>query len=337
MTSELTFGFDEIDEDMRRLKPKNVLLQLPSGLKRKAEEIAQSIEQRYGCEVLISGDTCFGACDIQPGSAVLVDLTIQVGHSAMPSVECGKPVLFVTAKIALDLKRLIGTAVPLLTSPVGLLAVSPHLDQLDEAKELLEAAGLEVVIGTGDSRLDSPGQVLGCDYSSARSISDSVSSFLLLGGGSFHAIGLKLSTGKPVITIDPERAYAAAEEAELESFKRKRHAVIALVSTAKSIGIIVSSKSGQGRPALADNLVRAVREAGRSAHIVIMDNINPDALQELGFDAYVSTACPRIALDDSEQYSRPVCTPNELLIALKKSDWVDYGIDEWGIDHLGGG
>jgi 2-(3-amino-3-carboxypropyl)histidine synthase len=81
--------------------------------------------------------------------------------------------------------------------------------------------------------------------------------------------------------------------------------------------------------ALAKRLLKELRGTGRKGHIVLMDNVTPDALQDLGFEAYVSTACPRIALDDNERFGRPVATPMELMIALKKADWDDYRIDEW--------
>jgi 2-(3-amino-3-carboxypropyl)histidine synthase len=63
---------------------------------------------------------------------------------------------------------------------------------------------------------------------------------------------------------------------------------------------------------------------------VLVDDISPDKLEDLGFDAYVSTACPRIALDDSDRYKRQIATPTELLIALGEMRWEDYLIDEWG-------
>jgi 2-(3-amino-3-carboxypropyl)histidine synthase len=330
MASELSLGFDDIRADMRKLKPKTVLLQLPSGLKRKAEGIARAVEKEYGCQVIISGDPCFGACDITKWESDAADVIIQVGHSPMPSIRCPKPILFMPVGISFNLRKLVSSATPLLTSPVGLLATSQHIGQLEESKKILEDEGFKVKIGKGSGRLAVAGLVLGCDYSSAHDISKSVSSFLVIGGGSFHAIGLKLSTGKPVVIVDPERSKAHAEEVDIDSFKRRRHAVITSMSDAGSIGIIVSSKLGQERMALARRLLKDLRGAGRRGHIVLMDNVTPEALQDIGFDAYVSTACPRIAIDDFERFGRPIATPMELIIALGKADWNDYKMDEWG-------
>lgn len=40
------------------------------------------------------------------------------------------------------------------------------------------------------------------------------------------------------------------------------------------------------------------------------------------------TACPRIAIDDSQVYDRPLLNPSELEIALGEREWEDYVLDE---------
>ena len=42
--------------------------------------------------------------------------------------------------------------------------------------------------------------------------------------------------------------------------------------------------------------------------LLALREVAPDRLEALGLDAYVSTACPRIAIDDQEAYCRPVLT-----------------------------
>ena len=44
-------------------------------------------------------------------------------------------------------------------------------------------------------------------------------------------------------------------------------------------------------------------------------------------DAYVSTACPRIAIDDYLKYTKPILTPIELEIVLGIKEWSDYTMD----------
>ncbi|MBU0616000.1 MAG: diphthamide synthesis protein [Nanoarchaeota archaeon] len=63
---------------IRKEKPKTVLIQLPEGLKPKAQEIVDKIEAETGIKPLIWMGTCFGACDTPEFKA---DLLIQWGHS----------------------------------------------------------------------------------------------------------------------------------------------------------------------------------------------------------------------------------------------------------------
>ena len=51
-------------------------------------------------------------------------------------------------------------------------------------------------------------------------------------------------------------------------------------------------------------------------------------LRNLGFDAYVNTACPRLALDDQSRFPVPLLSPAEFEIALGLRKWEDYEIDE---------
>ena len=60
-----------------------------------------------------------------------------------------------------------------------------------------------------------------------------------------------------------------------------------------------------------------------------MDHFSPISLQ--GFrdvDCFVSTSCPRIAIDDYLQYKIPVLTPIELEIVLGKRKWEEYQFDQ---------
>jgi len=67
---------------------KNVLIQLPDGLKPKAKEIVDEIQEKTEAEVLIWQESCFGGCDIPPGLDNLnIDLLIQWGHNMFKRTE----------------------------------------------------------------------------------------------------------------------------------------------------------------------------------------------------------------------------------------------------------
>ena len=63
-------------------KAKLVCIQLPDGLKPKAQEIQDYLEGKTKAEMIIWAGSCFGACDIPSGLDKMgVDLLIQWGHS----------------------------------------------------------------------------------------------------------------------------------------------------------------------------------------------------------------------------------------------------------------
>jgi len=58
-----------------------------------------------------------------------------------------------------------------------------------------------------------------------------------------------------------------------------------------------------------------LHDAGRLCLFITQDQFSPSALQGFDLDCYVSTACPRLAIDDYLQYKKPIITPIELEIA----------------------
>jgi 2-(3-amino-3-carboxypropyl)histidine synthase len=75
--------------------------------------------------------------------------------------------------------------------------------------------------------------------------------------------------------------------------------------------------------------IKALGEAkGREMFLVYLDNIEPDRLLNLGAEVAVSTACPRIALDDAAKYKIPILTPPEFELLIGERDWQNYIFDE---------
>ena len=80
---------EKIVDSIRKNDARLVCLQLPDGLKPKAEEIQKEIESRTGAQVLIWGGSCFGSCDLPLQVKNLgVDLLVHFGHS--PWQDAGK-------------------------------------------------------------------------------------------------------------------------------------------------------------------------------------------------------------------------------------------------------
>jgi 2-(3-amino-3-carboxypropyl)histidine synthase len=69
-------------EEIKKANAKNVVLQLPDGLKSKATEVASYLKKNTDANILIWLNSCYGACDIPLElNSLNIDLLIQFGHS----------------------------------------------------------------------------------------------------------------------------------------------------------------------------------------------------------------------------------------------------------------
>ena len=320
--------------EIKRIKARIVALQVPEGLKKRARQMAEDIETKAGAEVLVVAEPCFGACDVPSSLIDMVDAIVNIGHSPIPSLRLQKPLIFVPARSKIALTDQLKKSVDLLQEPVGVLATSQHLTELDNVIEGLESMGIKTKIAEGDSRISHAGEVLGCNYSSATAIAKEVNTYLLIGSGSFHALGVHLATGKKVVVLDPNLEEPREVDQMKDKILRQRHSVIERAEKARTFGIIVGEKVGQRRIRRARELRKLLRWKKKDASLVLMDKFDPDKLKTLGFDAYVSTACPRIAIDDMAMYDRPLLTPQELEIVLGVRKWENYAFDQMTEDEI---
>ena len=327
---DLTSAISEI----KRIKARIVALQVPEGLKKRASQMAEDIESKSGAEVLVVAEPCFGACDVPSSLFDMVDAIVNIGHSPIPSLRLEKPLIFVPARSKIALADQLKKSVDLLHEPVGVLATSQHLTELDDVIEGLESMGIKTKIAEGDSRISHAGEVLGCNYTSATAIVKDVNSYILIGSGSFHALGVHLATGKKVVVLDPNLEEPREIDQAKDKILRQRHAVIERAEKARTFGIIVGEKVGQRRIRRARELRKLLRWKKKDAALILMDKFDPEKLKTLGFDAYVSTACPRIAIDDVAMYDRPLLTPQELEIVLGVRKWENYVFDQMTEDEL---
>src|SRR5205807_4744006 len=63
------------------------------------------------------------------------------------------------------------------------------------------------------------------------------------------------------------------------------------------------------RMELATDLKALAEKHGKQANLFLMDLVAPELLQGYRVDAWVNTACPRIAIEDILQYKQPMLTP----------------------------
>ena len=360
------FQLDDLVERIKDNDHRLVALQVPEGLKMQALEMMDSIEEDSEAKVVLAADPCYGACDLVHDKMRMmgVELVAHMGHSAM-NIDSGMPTHFIPvtydgdpeidpvvpilakhkaiaearlaeASMPFDLSEdeakerfldAVGRVAPLSGTKLGLVGSIQHLHLLEDYKERFENAGFEVEIPTGGARLTFPGQVLGCNYSGD---DPSIGHYIFLGSGDFHPIGLVMHTGKPLALLDPYTGEASELSFEhIERILRQRMGLIFSVDEAKSFGILIGEKPGQMRRNLAIRMKRLLEKHGRKGYLLALDHVGPELIDFYPVDAFVNTACPRIAIDDAVKYAKPLITPFELEVALGDKQWENgYQFDE---------
>jgi len=328
----------DLDTAVNRINNKNikkVALQIPEGLKSKSIEIVDYIQKNTKCDVFISADPCYGACDIPENrfKKIGIELIIHIGHTEIPDVSEGlADTIFINAELDADISSKIDKAIKILKGKkIGLLTTAQHLHKLDEIKNILKKNNFDVKITKGDNRISFAGQILGCNFSSATKLKEKVDSFLFIGSGTFHPLGVLINTKKPVIAFDPYTNQV--KEKELQDMKdnvlRQRYGAIAKSKDAKTFGILIGTKKGQRRMDLAYKMKDLIDSNNKKSYFIALDFFSSQSLEGfIDVDCYVSTACPRIAFDDYLSYKRSIITPVELEIMLGKKKWDDYILDE---------
>jgi 2-(3-amino-3-carboxypropyl)histidine synthase len=308
----------EVISQLKSRNAKKVAVQLPEGLKRKSAEISAALKSE-GFDVLVSGDACWGACDLSLDALDWADVLVHIGHTPVTSEE---NVIYVPFQQDIPLEILDKAVSELKKYPaVGITTTIQHAHQTKDMCKWLKNHGVNAVIGGGSSRTPLDGQVLGCTYASAKNaLADA---YLFVGTGVFHAIGVSLATKKPTFALDPF-ADGILQEVSADKLLRKRFVQIEKAKSAKTFGILLSSKSGQARRELAERLA----SLHENTTIILIREISEMQLRNLGFDAYVNTACPRLALDDQSRFPMPILSPPEFEIVIGLRSWDDYEIDE---------
>ncbi|MDY1591581.1 MAG: diphthamide biosynthesis enzyme Dph2 [Methanofastidiosum sp.] len=320
------FDLEPLFKRLNELDVKRVGLILPEGLKVYADYISSELKKQ-GYEVIISGNFNYGACDVPDSNFDDVcDCLVNFGHAPLP-VESNIPLLFIEVDFVFPYMDILKNNIDLIKKEgrrIGLVSTVNYVKELPKVKEYLESEGFEVFIGKGDKRVTHPGQVLGCDFSSASSISDKVDFFIFVGEGRFHPLGVAISSEKKVFAFDSDGIYPLDEYRD--KILKERFGAIFRAKDSKKFGLIVSTKKGQKRMALAKKLKKNIEDSGFIADIILMDEVSPDKLYGFDYDSFVVCACPRIGIDDSKRYKKPLLAPKELEIVLDGKE--GYVMDE---------
>lgn len=334
MTRLYDFELDRVIAEINYKKAQKVLIQLPDGLRPYAFQLAEKIQKIKQIHIIFSGDSCYGACDlaIRQAKELDVDLLIHYGHSLM--VKTDFPVLYLNAKINIPIADLVEEIIPKLNEwkIISLVTTIQHTHQLNELAKSLNKKGIKTIIGKGNNSTIFDGQILGCNFSVLNDLPEEVDGIVYVGGGNFHPLGLSISTGKPVLIANPYNLKInLLNESDVMLLAKKRMAAITITKNAKNIGILVSSKPGQNSLIIAEELMDKLNKKGIISFIMYLDEIKAETLNNFSeADAFLDTACPRIAIDGITGVEKPIVTIQEMRIVLGELKWDEV----WGRNYI---
>jgi 2-(3-amino-3-carboxypropyl)histidine synthase len=300
---EWDYELDRIAAEVEERDAERIGLQFPEGLKRRAPAVADDLRAYLDrdVQILISGQPCYGACDLDTYLMKRCDVFVHFGHSPMKTTN---KVIYVPLFSNVDVIPIMEEALAeLQVGDVGLVTTAQHMNRFEDMRTFLEDRGFSVHTQRGDDRLTHEGQVLGCNYASADVAADQV---LYVGGGKFHPLGLAMEhPEKTVVIADPVNNVVTI--ADNEKFMKQRYAAVHKAMDAETWGVIFCTKIGQGRWDEAERIL----DSNENAYLITLDEVTPDRLLNFDFDAFVNTGCPRITTDDGPRFRKPMLTPGE--------------------------
>ncbi|RDZ61577.1 diphthamide biosynthesis enzyme Dph2 [Haloferax sp. Atlit-12N] len=305
---EWDYELERIVEAVNERDAKRVGLQFPEGLKRRGPAVADDLRQLCDDDVtfMLSGQPCYGACDLDTYLMRRTDVFVHFGHSPMKESD---KIIYVPLFSNVDPFPIMEDALDDIEGDeVGLVTTAQHMNRFEDMCDWLEERGYTVQTRKGDDRLTYEGQVLGCNYASADIPADDV---LYVGGGKFHPLGLAMEhPDKNVVIADPVNNVVTI--ADTRKFMKQRYASVHKAMDAEKWGVIFCTKIGQGRMEIAEKIL----EDNENAYLITMDEVTPDRLRNFDMDAFVNTGCPRITTDDGPRFHKPMLTPQEYRIAV---------------------
>ncbi len=219
---------------------------------------------------------------------------------------------------------------------VGLYASIQFCNNLELVKKQLQDNNIAVITSRPD-RTHAPSQLLGCDMfpRSLRLLPaelEKIDCYVYVGDGKFHPLALayrqlacrqKDSKGdskepspfKEIICADPLRKKGTIMTGkDVQKIIKKYKSSLMKFLFSRNVGVIITVKPGQEQMKPAFFLEKKFPD--KKFYYFVDDLVSFNHLENFPFiDVWVNTACPRIGLDDQEQFRKGVINLNEALPA----------------------
>ncbi|PIU21184.1 MAG: diphthamide biosynthesis enzyme Dph2 [Candidatus Diapherotrites archaeon CG08_land_8_20_14_0_20_34_12] len=328
-TSRLKIDIEFAKKEIQKANAKRVLIQIPEGLKDRITSMISELKEKCkDVEFFCAIDPLYGACDLAEKEAgqIDADLVLHFGHSQI--IESKKtvyvPVTYEISKkeIEKSVEKIIEYLQKNKISNITIGGTIQYMPYLQKIRQLLEKENIKVNVGKTGLLKD--GQILGCNINSL--LFDSKTQLLVLfSDGQFHAKFAALVSKKKVIQVDLINAKIEEIKPD-EKLVKKRIAAIMQAEKAESFGILICTKEGQFNIEKAIEIKKMVESKGKKAYLFTGDLLLPEYFLGINVDCFVSTACPRIVLDEFGKWKKPILNIEEVMIALGVKKLEEYSL-----------
>ena len=205
----------------------------------------------------------------------------------------------------------------------------------------------------------SPGEVLGCT-SPKLSTTTGIDAILYLGDGRFHLESIMIANPRiPAFRYDPytkrfmRELYDHKEmrEARGEAVRSARMTIASQADAARSSGadaaqssssspmpvwgVVLGTLGRQGSTSVLSHIRSMLSSSGTpmSSVPILLSELSPQKLSLFGphLSTYVQTSCPRLSIDWGSAFERPLLSPYEAAVALRRTKGWDESVDGLGM------
>lgn len=203
---------------------------------------------------------------------------------------------------------------------IGLYASVQFCNNLDTVKRQLQQHNITIITSKPD-RTHTPSQLLGCDiFHESLQLPltelEKIDGYLYIGDGKFHPLALAFrqkdsSIFKEIICDDPLRKkYTVMTSKDVEKTINKYKSSLMKFLAAQKVGVIITVKPGQEQ--MKPSFILEKKYPHKKFYYFVDDIVSFNQLENFPFiEVWVNTACPRIGLDDQEQFRKGVINLNE--------------------------
>ena len=321
---EIYKSLDKIKQISNKKKSRaKVALQFPDGLMCFSILISDILTTFGKCETIILGDITYGACCIDDIDCNILecDLLIHYCHSCLvPSTKCLVEILYIFVEINIDIEHLVKTIEYNFDKSyyLYLLASIQFNNSLFLLKRQLIEKGYDknkLIIPQCKPRVQ--GEVLGCTSPKLEKKGENCV-VIFICDGRFHMESVMIQN--PSFTFyqyNPFNHRFTIEEYDNKSMKAIRFDQIEKFKKAKYFGIIFGTLGRQGNPLILKRLCALLDKFEKKYVIIMLNEITQNKIINYNkCECFIQIACPRLSIDWSDQFSMPMLTPYEILLAL---------------------